>query len=88
MNDFVIGTIFSGVGFLVVSALLWLLIIGSIVFLLWGAFKKSWKGVLYSGIAFLIPAIILSTQKGLFLLYLFLPLLAFVVAYFMKSRMK
>jgi hypothetical protein len=88
MNGIVIGTIFSGVGFLVVSALLWLLIIGSVVLLLWGVFKKSWKGILFSGIAFLIPAIILSTQKGLFLLFLLLPFLSFVVAYFMKAKMK
>jgi hypothetical protein len=85
MNDFFVGTILSSVGFLFVGAVLWLLIIVSVVLLLWGGLKKSWKGFFFSGLAILIPAIILSTQKGFFILFLFLPLLAFVIAYLVNN---
>ncbi|USK58191.1 hypothetical protein [Peribacillus asahii] len=86
MNDFFVGTILSSVGFLFVGAVLWLLIIISVIVLLWGVLKKSWKGFFFSGLFVLIPAIILSTQKGFFILFLFLPLLVFVIAYLMKTR--
>jgi len=86
MNDFFVGTILSSVGFLLIGAVLWLLIIISVVLLLWAGLKKSWKGFFFSGLFILIPAIILSTQKGFFILFLFLPLLAFVIAYLMRTR--
>jgi hypothetical protein len=87
MNDFLLGSIFSDTGFLYVSAILWLLIMASILLLLWGIWKKTWQGYFFSGLTFLTPAIILSTQKGLFSLFLFLPLLAFFIAYLLKKRM-
>lgn len=77
--------LFGEIGLFVVGFILWGLIVASGLLFLWGLWKRSRKAFLTSGIAILIPAIVLSTQQGVFLLFLLLPVLAFVFAYFTKK---
>ncbi|MEQ2526721.1 hypothetical protein EKG37_10685 [Robertmurraya yapensis] len=63
--------------FLLVGIGLWgLLILGGLLFL-FGLWKKSWLAHFFSGLALLVPAIILATQKGIFILFILLPFIAF-----------
>ncbi len=78
----------QGVGFVVIGFVLWGLIVGSIVLFIMGLLNRSRKHFLYSGIAFLIPAIILSTQQGWYRLFLLLPVAAFVVSFFTRTPRK
>jgi hypothetical protein len=73
-------------GFLLVGFILWGLMIASVLLFIFGLGKKSWKLFTWSGMAFLIPSIILATQKGLFSLFLLLPLIAFGAAFYMHKR--
>ncbi|WP_338453102.1 hypothetical protein R4Z09_15255 [Niallia oryzisoli] len=66
---------------LFVAVFLWGLIFVSIFLAFWGLFKKSWKAFVWSGVAFVIPSIILATQKGLFSLFILLPMSALGAAY-------
>jgi hypothetical protein len=77
--------LFGNIGFFVVGFILWGLIIVSALSFLWGLWKRSRNAFLTSGITILVPAVVLSTQKGMFLLFLALPVLAFVLAYFTKK---
>jgi hypothetical protein len=85
MEIFSVGFITSHIGFLLVGLFLWGLIIASGLLLIWGLLKKSWKSLLISGLAFLIPSITLSTQQGWFRLFLLLPLIAFSLAFYEKK---
>ncbi|WP_449622042.1 hypothetical protein [Robertmurraya sp. Marseille-Q9965] len=63
--------------FLLVGIALWgLLIFGGLLFL-YGLWKKSWLAYFLCGLTLLIPSIILATQKGIFILFILLPLVAF-----------
>lgn len=75
-------------GFFLIAVFLWGLIIGSILLFMRGLWKKSWKAFVWSGIAFIVPAIIFATQKGLFSLFLIIPLIAFGAAYFTNKGQK
>lgn len=86
MELLTIDSIVSGIGLLLVGIVLWGLIIASALIFLWALWKKSSKAYLWSGLSFLIPAIVLSTQGGSFLLFLLLPVLAFVLAYFTRKK--
>lgn len=88
MGSFSLGIILGHWGFYLVGFLLWGLIVASGVLLIWGIWKESWKALMASGIAFLVPAIILSTQHGWFSLFLLLPLSAFVLTYYTKKKVK
>ncbi|KAA9023826.1 hypothetical protein [Niallia endozanthoxylica] len=68
-------------GLLFVSIFFWGLIFVSVCLSIWGLWKKSWKAFVWSGTAFVIPSIILATQKGLLTLFILLPLLSLVAAY-------
>ncbi|MCL6570517.1 MAG: hypothetical protein K6T88_02375 [Bacillus sp. (in: Bacteria)] len=82
-----VGFILSHWGFYMLGFFLWALIVASGVFFIWGVWKVSWKAFLISGLAFLVPSIILSTQRGWFSLFLILPMAAFGLAFFTKKRM-
>jgi uncharacterized membrane protein YfhO len=71
--------------FLLVGIGLWgLIILGGLLFL-FGLWKRSWLSHFLSGIAFLVPSIILATNKGWFTLFILLPLVVFGIALYTKK---
>lgn len=88
MGFFFLGSIISSIGFISIAALLWGLIITSVVLLLFSFKEKSWKLLLFSGLVFIIPGLVLFTQGGAFRLVLVFPVLAIVLAFIMKKIVK
>jgi hypothetical protein len=86
MGVFSVGFILGHWGFYLLGFILWALIIASGVFFIWGLWKESWKSFLISGLTFLAPSIILSTQHGWFSMFLLLPITAFGLAYYTKKE--
>jgi hypothetical protein len=86
MSDFLLGSVMSNIGFISIAVFLWGLIIAAGVFLIIGFFRKSWKALLYSGLALIIPSIILFTQGGPFRLLLLYPLIAIIFAFVLKRK--
>lgn len=78
----------ADMGFFLVGFILWGLTIASVLLFILGLGKRSRRLLTWSGMAFLIPSIILATQKGLFSLFLLLPLIAFGAAFYMHNRQK
>ena len=73
--------------FLLVGIVLWLLVVGSVVLFLWGLYKKSWKALLISGIAFIIPAYSFIGTDGWVRLLALVPVVAFILAFnFYKKK--
>ena len=85
MNNVFIETLISNIGFISIAALLWGLIIVSGISFVVGLLRKSWKAHLLSGLTFIVPGIVLSTQQGYYSLFLLLPLIAFVLAFLIKK---
>jgi hypothetical protein len=76
-------------GLFLMGILLWSLVIASVVLLVYGLWKRSWKALLWSGAALLVPmALIAFDGSGSiwFKLSIVPPLLIFVAAYLMKHR--
>ncbi|MEH7745793.1 hypothetical protein V7659_12245 [Neobacillus drentensis] len=73
--------------FFLVGIVYWLLIGASVLLFVWGLWKKSWKGFLWSGIALALPTISLYVggAEGWFRLAGLLPLLLWVFAYYTKK---
>ncbi|WP_147534658.1 DUF4175 domain-containing protein [Bacillus marasmi] len=86
MEFFMLGLNWGDWGLLFVGVVVWGLIIAAALLFLWGIWKKAWRALLISGIAFLVPAIMLFTQPGYTRLFILLPILAFILAYFMKKN--
>lgn len=86
MSDFLLGSIMSSIGFISVAIILWGLIIAAGVLLVIGFVRKSWKALMYSGLAFIIPGIILFTQGGSFRLLLLYPMIAIIFAFVLKRK--
>ncbi|WP_071396912.1 hypothetical protein [Bacillus tuaregi] len=75
-------------GLFLVAVLLWGLMITGLFLATWGLWKTSWKAFVWSGAAFILPSIILATQKGLYNLFLLLPFLVLGAAYITYKRKK
>jgi hypothetical protein len=86
MSNFLLGSIMSSIGFISIAIILWGLIIAAGVFLVIGFVRKSSKALMYSGLAFIIPGIILFTQGGSFRLLLLYPLIAIIFAFVLKRK--
>lgn len=86
MLDFVLGSVMSSIGFISIAVILWGFILVSIVFFVIGFVRRSWKALLYSGLAFIIPGIVLSTQGGLYLFILLYPIISILFAVVIKRR--
>ncbi|NMD70414.1 hypothetical protein HHO41_08915 [Bacillus sp. DNRA2] len=86
MEFFLLGFNWGDWGLLFIGVVVWGLVIASGLLLLWGIWKKSWKALVISGLAFLVPAIILFTQPGFTRLFILIPLLVFILAYFFKKK--
>ena len=74
MNFYWVGFIFST---LIVSALL---------LSIYGLWQKSWQSFIMSGIAFLLPMLYFAGAENWFKLLSFVPLVPFVLAYYVKKN--
>ena len=72
--------------FLLVAIVLWILVVGSVLFILWGLFKKSWKELLIGGIAFIIPSISFVGTEGWVRLLALVPIVAIVLSYIFYKK--
>lgn len=74
--------------FFLIGILYWILIGASLFLLFWGIWKKSWKALLASGIALLLPSLSLyfGSAEGWFKLSALPPLVILIVAYYTKIR--
>jgi len=74
--------------FFLVGILYWLLVGVSLFLLFWGVWKKSWKVLLVSGIALLLPFLSLyfGSAEGWFKLSVLPPLVIFILAYYTKIK--
>lgn len=75
-------------GFFLVGIILWSLVIASIVLLIAGLWKRSWKALAWSGITLLPPMLLIFMGgEGIwFRLCILLPLLLFVAAFLVKQQ--
>ncbi|PLS17374.1 hypothetical protein CVD28_12475 [Bacillus sp. M6-12] len=74
--------------FFIVGIVYWTLLVFSGVCVIWGFWKKSWKAIMISGYALLLPALSLyfGGAEGWLKLPILLPMLLFWLAYLMKNR--
>lgn len=75
-------------GLFLMGIVLWSLVIAAVVLAIIGLWKRSWKALVWSGIA-LLPPILLIFMDGQgiwFRLSILLPLLLFVAAFLMKQQ--
>lgn len=75
--------------FFLFGILLWSLVIASLVLLVWGFWKHSWKALMWSGIALLLPMglIFMGGDQGIwFNLSIVPPLLIFAAAFYMRQK--
>jgi hypothetical protein len=75
-------------GFYWFGLIFWILIGASLFLFIWGLWKKSWKALLMSGIALLLPSLYLGGGENWFRLLVLLPLIPFVLAYYTRKRVK
>jgi hypothetical protein len=73
------------VGFYWMGLIFWLLIGVALLLLIWGLWKKSWKALLISGIALLLPSLYFGGAENWFRLLVLLPLIPFTLAYNTKK---
>ncbi|OES46331.1 hypothetical protein [Domibacillus iocasae] len=75
--------------FLLVGFLLWGLLIAAVILLILGLWKNSWKALLWSGIAFLPPMLLIALGHDgfIFKLALLIPAAVIAGAVYMKKRM-
>ncbi|OXS76575.1 hypothetical protein [Domibacillus enclensis] len=75
--------------FLLVGFLLWGLLIAAVILLVVGLWKNEWKALLWSGLSFLPPMLLIAAGDGgfLFKLALLVPVAVMAGAFWMKNRM-
>ncbi|WP_216829713.1 hypothetical protein [Alkalihalobacterium elongatum] len=76
----------ANIGLYVIGFLLWGLIVASIISVIIGIWKKSWKSFLFSGLTLFVPAIVLATQPGWLRLMVGIPILLVILAFFTKRK--
>jgi len=76
-------------GLFIAGIVLWSLVILSVVLLVFGIWRKSWQAVALSGVALLLPSLLIFMgDDGLwFKLAIVPPILLFAGAYYMKYKM-
>ncbi|MGG3448873.1 MULTISPECIES: hypothetical protein [Bacillaceae] len=74
--------------FFLVGLGLWIMIGSALLLFIWGLWKKSWRALVWSGIALLpsILSIYIGGTEGWLKVSILLPLVLFVRAYYMKKR--
>ena len=76
-------------GLFLMGILLWSLVIASVVLLVYGFWKHSWKALAWSGVALLFPMGLIAFDGSgsmWFKLSIVPPLLIFVAAYYMRHK--
>lgn len=76
-------------GFFFVGILLWSLVIASVIVFVFGLWKHSWKALMWSGAALLLPmSLVAFDGSGSFWFKLSIvpPLLIFAAAYYMRHK--
>nr|WP_316047060.1 hypothetical protein [Planococcus glaciei] len=75
-------------GLFVMGILLWSLVIASVILFIYGLWKSSWKALVWSGAAILVPMmlIFLGGQGIWFRLSILVPIAIFAAAYYMKQK--
>ena len=75
-------------GFFLVGILLWSLVFVSIILFIYGLWKRSWKVLVWSGAALLVPmlSIFLGGQGIWFRLCIVPPIAILAAAYYMKQK--
>jgi len=75
-------------GLFVMGILLWTLVIVSVVLFVYGLWKSSWKALVWSGAAVLVPMmLIFMGGQGIWLrLSILVPIAIFAAAYYMKQK--
>ncbi|RID81562.1 hypothetical protein D1953_20455 [Peribacillus asahii] len=69
-----------------VGFIFWLLIGASVLLFIWGLWKKSWKVLLISGIALILPSLYFLGAENWFRILVFLPLIPLFLAYYSRKR--
>lgn len=75
-------------GLFIVGVILWILIGVAVVSLIGGLWKSNSKALLVSGLAFIIPCVILFNAEGWFRLLIILPVIIFALAYYTYKKTK
>ncbi|MBM6618464.1 hypothetical protein [Bacillus suaedaesalsae] len=75
-------------GLFLIAILYWLLIGISILSLIWGIWRKSWKALLISGLSLFGPTLSLYVggAEGLLKWSVLAPLMVLLIAYFYKNK--
>jgi hypothetical protein len=74
-------------GFYYVGFIFWLLIFISLLLILWSIWRMSWKALVSSGITFFpIGLYFFAAAENAFRLLIFLPIISFILAYFIRKR--
>lgn len=73
-------------GFYWIGFIFWLLIGASMLFFIWGLWKRSWKALLISGSALILPSIYFLGAENWFRILGFLPLIPLFIAYYSRRR--
>jgi hypothetical protein len=76
-------------GLFLMGILLWSLVIISVVLFVYGLWKSSWKALLWSGVAILLPTVLIfmGENQGIwFRLSILVPIAIFAAAFFMKQK--
>ena len=73
-----------------VGLVFWVLIVVALLFLVIGIVKKTWKPLIISGLAFLLPSLYFGGAENWFRLFVLTPLLPFILAfaYFTKKKIR
>ena len=74
--------------FFLMGILLWSLVIASLVLLVWGLWKQSWKALVWSGAALILPmALIFMGDQGIWFKFSVVPpLMIFAAAFYVRQR--
>lgn len=75
-------------GFFWVGLIFWLLLGASVLLFIWGLWKKSWKALLISGIALVLPSLYFLGGNNWFRLVSLLPLIPFLLAFHTRKSIK
>ncbi|MEH7348723.1 hypothetical protein [Gottfriedia acidiceleris] len=73
-------------GFYWVAIVFWGLIVFGLFLWAWGLWKKSWKSLLMSGIALILPMLYFVGANNLFRFLALVPLIPFALAFYTKKR--
>ncbi|MGG0657242.1 hypothetical protein [Rummeliibacillus pycnus] len=69
-----------------IGLIFWILIGTSIFLFIWGIWKQSWKTLLISGIALMLPSLYFLGAENWFRILAFLPIIPLFLAYCTRNK--